>query len=90
MVDIPRRFPQILNRRGRVFLPSARYVFDRVPQAVSKPFVVDEIYHLYAPVSVMRWVVYIIVQLKILLKAPAPISCSDSEIRGRPLSPTGL
>ncbi len=73
MVDIPQGLPQILNRSGRVFLPGAGNILNRVPQAEAQPFVVYKIDHLYAPVCVMRWVVYIIMQLKILPTAPAPI-----------------
>jgi hypothetical protein len=59
VVYIPQGLPQILNRRSRVFLSGAGYVFDRVAEAKAQPFVVNKIYYFDFPVRVIGGMVYI-------------------------------
>ncbi len=63
VIDVPQSLPQILNRCSWVFLPSARYVFDRVPQAVTKAFIINIFNDFNFPVRIVSGVVYTIVQL---------------------------
>jgi hypothetical protein len=60
VVYIPQSLPQILNRGGRVFLPGAGYVFDRVPQAEAQPFVVDKINDFDFSVRIVGGMIYIV------------------------------
>jgi hypothetical protein len=67
VVDVPQGFPQIFNRRSRVFLTGAGYVFDGVPQTETQPLVVYKINDFDFSVRIVGGMIYVI-QLKNLLQ----------------------